>query len=84
MLNSSKLSKINNELIEYVNFNYSIGDASVTPETNLTVSGVIDSMQVIELILHIEKKYNIVFTEDDFLDSGFSSIAGLSELILSK
>ncbi|WP_053951082.1 acyl carrier protein [Candidatus Thioglobus autotrophicus] len=84
MLNSSKLSKIINELIEFVNLHYSVGDVNVTPETNLIVSGVIDSIQVIELIVYIEKKYNIEFTEDDLLDSEFASIAGLTELILSK
>ena len=84
MLNSSKLSKIINELIEFVNLHYSVGDVNVTPETNLIVSGVIDSIQVIELIVYIEKKYNIAFTEDDLLDSEFASIAGLTELILSK
>jgi acyl carrier protein len=84
MLNSSKFSKIINELIEFVNLHYSIGGVNVTPETNLIVSGVIDSIQVIELIVYIEKKYNIEFTEDDLLDNGFASIAGLTELILSK
>jgi acyl carrier protein len=84
MLNLSKFSKIINELIEFVNLHYSIGGVNVTPETNLIVSGVIDSIQVIELIVYIEKKYNIEFTEDDLLDNGFASIAGLTELILSK
>ncbi|ALE53194.1 hypothetical protein SP60_02185 [Candidatus Thioglobus autotrophicus] len=70
--------------MEFVNLHYSVGDVNVTPETNLIVSGVIDSIQVIELIVYIEKKYNIEFTEDDLLDSEFASIAGLTELILSK
>jgi acyl carrier protein len=84
MLNLSKLSKVINELVEFINLHYSAGSVDVTPETNLIVSGVIDSVQVIELIVYIEKKYNIEFTEDDLLDSSIASVAGLAELILSK
>ena len=84
MLNVSKLSKVINELVEFINSHYSVGSVDITPETNLILSGVIDSMQVIELIVYLEKKYNIEFTEDDLLDGGFAKVGDLAELILSK
>lgn len=84
MKNLSKLSKVINELVEFINLHYPTGSIDVTPETNLIASGVIDSMQVIELVVYLEKKYNIEFTEDDLLDIGLVSAAGLARLIMSK
>ena len=47
-------------------------------------SGLIDSFEIINLIIFIESSYNIKFSSDDFKDSRFFTINGLSELVLDK
>jgi len=47
-------------------------------------SGLIDSFEIINLVIFIESSYNITFSSDDFEDARFFTINGLSELILEK
>ena len=47
-------------------------------------SGLIDSFDMINLIVFIESSYNIKFSSDDLQDPRFLTINGLCELILEK
>ena len=47
-------------------------------------SGLIDSFDIINLVIFIESTYNIKFSSDNFQDSRFFTIDGLSELVLDK
>ncbi len=47
-------------------------------------SGLIDSFDIINLVIFIESSYSIKFSSDDFQDSRFFTINGLSELVLDK
>jgi len=59
-------------------------DASLTPQDNFFDVGAIDSFGVIELIEAAENAFDIRFTNDDFQDRRFSSIAGLAEILSEK
>ena len=47
-------------------------------------SGLIDSFDIINLVIYIESFYSIKFSSDDFQDSRFFTINGLSALILDR
>ena len=47
-------------------------------------SGLIDSFDIINLVIFIESSYSIKFSSDDFQDSRFFTINGLSELVFDK
>ena len=47
-------------------------------------SALIDSFDILNLVIFIESSYNIKFSSDDFQDSRFFTVKGLSELILEK
>ena len=49
--------------------------------TNYFNAGWIDSLQVIELIMDIEKNFSIKFQDIHFQDRRFSTIEGLSSII---
>ena len=51
---------------------------------NYLDSGFIDSFEIIELISFIESTYKIKFSSNDFKDSRFYSLNGLSDLIIEK
>jgi acyl carrier protein len=59
-------------------------DVSLADSDNFFVAEAIDSFSVIELIEDAEKQFCIRFTERDFQDRRFPSIAGLSEIIVDK
>ena len=47
-------------------------------------SGLVDSLDMINLIVFIESSYKIKFSSDDLQDSRFFTVKGLSELIMAK
>jgi len=47
-------------------------------------AGWIDSFKFISFISDIEKKYTIVFSNDEFQNRAFSRIIGLSQIIYEK
>ena len=53
-------------------------------DDNYFNAGAIDSFGVIELIEDIEQSFAVRFTQDDFQDRRFSSVAGLSALLAEK
>lgn len=56
----------------------------LAPEDNYFNAGAIDSFGVIELIEDIEQTYVVRFTQEDFQDRRFSSVAGLATLLAEK
>lgn len=60
------------------------GTTAFGRDRNFFDEGVIDSFDVIELIESIETHFGIRFTETDFQDRRFVTIAGLSEIIGEK
>jgi len=59
-------------------------DISLPDTENFFTAGAIDSFGVIEFIEDIERQFDIRFTQLDFQDRRFSSIAGLTEIITEK
>ena len=47
-------------------------------------SALIDSFDILNLVIFIESSYNIKFSSDDFQDLRIFTVKGLSELILEK
>jgi D-alanine--poly(phosphoribitol) ligase subunit 2 len=56
----------------------------LAPEDNYFTAGAIDSLGVIELVEDLEKTFAVRFTQDDFQDRRFSSVAGLADLLAGK
>jgi len=60
------------------------GEAATRLQVNYFEAGWLTSLEVIEFISQIEDKFGIQFSEDDFHDSRFATIAGLAELIAER
>lgn len=59
-------------------------DSSLASQDNFFDVGVIDSFGVIELIEAMEDAFDVRFSNDDFQDRRFSSIAGLAAILSEK
>jgi len=58
-----------------------VAEPAVDPDLNYFERGLVDSMEVIELIEAIETHFDIRFNEDHFQDRRFSTIGGLAAIV---
>ena len=58
--------------------------AEVTLLTDLIDSGLLDSLLLVDLILHIEKTYGIRFESDHVNPSNFRSVSAIVNLVLDQ
>jgi len=75
------MDKILSSIQEWLLTNHSL---DVDINARYIDSGLIDSFDMINLIVYIEGTYNIKFSSHDFQDPRFFTISGLCELILEK
>lgn len=58
-------------------------DADLAPDSPLFEGGFLDSLGVMSLIDLIEEGFSIVFSDDDLLSEEFTTIAGISGLVVA-
>jgi acyl carrier protein len=57
------------------------GDAAALPVINYFDAGLLTSLEVIEFVSEIEDRFGMQFSEQDFQDPRFVTVAGLAEII---
>jgi acyl carrier protein len=57
---------------------------NVTADTDLLETGLLDSLLLIDLILHIEETYGVQFGSDDVDPANFMTVAAIVNLILKR
>jgi acyl carrier protein len=57
------------------------GDAEKLPAINYFDAGLLTSLEVIEFVSEVEDRFGVRFSELDFQDPRFVTVAGLAELI---
>lgn len=60
------------------------GDPAMLVNTNYFESGMLTSLEVVEFVTGIENQFGVQFSDRDFEDVRFATIAGLSELIAER
>jgi methoxymalonate biosynthesis acyl carrier protein len=60
------------------------GDVSQLPSINYFDAGLLTSLEVIEFVSEIEEQFRVHFSEQDFQDPRFVTVAGLVELIAER
>jgi len=60
------------------------GDATKLLDINYFDAGLLTSLEVIEFVSEIEDRFGVQFSEQDFQDPRFVTVAGLSELIADR
>lgn len=56
----------------------------VTEETDLFEGEVLDSLMLLQLVLHIEKTYAIALTPDDLSSASFAKVPTLGALVFNR
>tara|TARA_Y100000589_G_scaffold38509_1_gene32254 strand:+ start:8975 stop:9217 length:243 start_codon:yes stop_codon:yes gene_type:complete len=77
-----KIINISEIVIEFINKKSAAND--LTEDTLLLTSGVLDSFSMMELIVFLEEKFDISFTEDELNPEIFATAKKISELVAQK
>lgn len=57
---------------------------SIDISENLIESGLLDSIQIVKLIMFMERQFRIDFEEEDMLPSNFETLANMVDFINRK
>jgi len=60
------------------------GDAAALLDLNYFDAGLLTSLEVIEFVSEIEERFGVQFSEQDFQDPRFVTVAGLAALIADR
>ena len=60
------------------------GTSSQLLATNYFETGLLTSLEVIEFVSDIENQFDVQFSDQDFQDPRFGTVAGLAELVASR
>ena len=56
-------------------------DIDFENETNLIVDGLLESIDIVEIVMQIESEWNIVVAPSDLTEENFSSCNAIAELV---
>ena len=85
ILNEENSSKIRKGIIEFIRGNFILNDDEpLQDEESLLEKGVIDSTGVLELVAHIEERYNIVVDDEELIPANLDSIGNVVRFIQRK
>ncbi len=66
------------------NFLFGQDDESMTAQSSLVESGIIDSMGVAEIVAHIESRYGVIVGDDELVPDNLDSIARIAAFVARK
>lgn len=60
------------------------GDREVTNDEELITTGLLTSLQTVELVLFLDEHFGIDITDDEFVEENFNTVEAISHLVMSK
>ena len=63
---------------------HAIGDREVTNDEELISTGLLTSLQTVELVLFLDEHFGIDITDDEFVEENFNTVGAISHLVMSK
>ena len=60
------------------------GDREVANDEELISSGLLTSLQTVELVLFLDQHFGIDITDDEFVEENFNTVDAIARLVASK
>lgn len=60
------------------------GDREVKNDDELISTGLLTSLQTVELVLFLDEHFGIDITDDEFVEENFNTVEAISHLVMSK
>lgn len=77
------LAEVSRELLKFIQENLVDASLKLTPQTDLHNVAGIDSMAMVQIILFIERKFGVSFSDDELNPEIFNSIEVLAETVIN-
>ena len=74
------LSEVRTELLAFLRERTGL-DSAFGAETDLLATGVLDSLLLIDLVLHVERVFGVRLGSDDVTPTNFRSVESLARLV---
>lgn len=82
--NRRKQMEIRAFILEYLERDYQLPKDVDIDTFDFMKSGYVDSMAVMQLRILVEDEFGIEFTDEEFLSTEFTTVAGLEKMIREK
>lgn len=76
-------AEIAHDLLQYLEDQIASGDL-LKGETDLLNSGILDSLLLLDVVAHIERRWNVVLEPADLEPKSFQSVLTIAELVARK
>jgi len=60
------------------------GDRAVTDDEELISTGLLTSLQTVELVLFLDQRFGIDITDDEFVEENFNTVDAIARLVTRK
>tara|TARA_R110000850_G_scaffold44595_10_gene113199 strand:+ start:972 stop:1217 length:246 start_codon:yes stop_codon:yes gene_type:complete len=74
--------EVSHELLKFIQNNLVDESMVITPKTQLQNEAGIDSMAMVEIILFIERKFDVTFSDEELNPEIFHSVEILAEAVV--
>ncbi len=75
-------AEVSQELLKFIQKNLVDESMALTTQTPLQTEAGIDSMAMVEIILFIERKFNVTFSDEELNPEIFHSVEVLAEAVV--
>ncbi|MCP5004585.1 MAG: acyl carrier protein [Planctomycetes bacterium] len=75
-------SKLKTEILSFLDV--TSGEADIGISESLLESGLLDSMNILELVAHLQKVYGVEFTTEEMTHRNFETIEAIGRLLKEK
>lgn len=71
------------ELADYLNRDPRV-DGTIGPDTELVVSGRIDSLAILDMVAFVEERFGVSLTADELTPKNLATVSALAFLVASR
>ncbi|MDR4504288.1 MAG: acyl carrier protein [Candidatus Scalindua sp.] len=78
----TSIAKLKSEILSFLDVTPQ--ETGITIRESLLESGLLDSMNILELVAHLQRVYGVEFTTDDMTHRNFETIDAIGKLLAKK
>ena len=76
---------VRSEILEFILAHFPAAKRhTLTPDTTLLESGIVDSVGILEIVGFIEQKFQVTVGDDDLVPENFSSVGNIAAFIEAR
>ncbi len=78
----TSIARLQTEILSFLNVTQQ--ETAIGIGESLLESGLVDSMNILELVAHLQRVYGVEFSNDDMTHRNFETIDAIGKLLIKK